>query len=452
MVLVTELVGVRSGVTGQWPERTRRTSVDVSLHESWLPKEHPLYRPRHGRQLLAKVCALVFFVVPLLGLLVFGAPPGIGNRPRQGFPGLSQGWGFFTGLSGWATDNLSFRQGAVNLAGGISRGVFGEPAPFGQAGDNTGPLVGSSPSTAPTANAGQGQTSGGYPQVIQGTDGWLYLGFDIQGKCEPAQPLDAVLANLVRLKAAVEASGRQFVLFVAPDKSTVVPEHLPATYVGKSCAAAVSSAFWQRIVSQVGADDPRAELRAAEKTTRQPVYFQQDTHWNFTGGLIMTRELADQIQPDASTTWQVSRGTRFAGPADLPPMIAQSGTDTAYRYQLAPDGRGDRTRSINSDFLTPVTFHTAAPVTGMVTARTAMIGDSFAQYAAPFLAATFADITITNPETVGTDPAAEAAQMVNSKVVVVEVVERNLVAGVSPVTSASVVDTIATALAAHPLR
>jgi len=425
----------------------------VSLHESWLPKEHPLYRPHHGRQRLAKVCALLFFVAPLVGLAVFGSPPAIENRAKHGFPSLAAGWGFFTGLSGWATDNLSFRQDAIQLAGGISSGVFGEPAPFGQSGDTTGPLVGSNPTTTPpsTANGQQDQTSGGYPEVLRGKNGWLYLGFDMQGKCEPSQPLDTVIANLARLKTAVEASGRQFILFVAPDKSTMVPQYLPDSYLGKNCAATAGQRFWEQI-DQIGAIDPRAELRAAARATGQPVYFQQDTHWNFTGGLIMTRELANVIQPGISRTWKVTRDSLFSGPADLPPMIAGSGNDRAYRYQLAPDGGADRTQSINSDFLTPVTFHTPTPVAGMITAKAAMIGDSFAQYAAPFLAATFADLTVTNAETVGVNPDVEAAQLVASKVVVVEIVERNLAAGVSPITSATLVDTLANALAAHPSR
>jgi hypothetical protein len=294
------------------------------------------------------------------------------------------------------------------------------------------------------------QTSDGYPEVIEGTDGWLYFGYDMQGKCEPAQSLTTIVANLNRLKAAVRQSGRQFVLFVAPDKSSVEPQHLPATYAGKSCASSVDQKFWHQMDLDVGAVDPRPELQAAAAQSGQPVYFPQDTHWNYTGGLIMTREIAESIQPTVSDTWRVSPGKQWSGPADLPAMLAQQGTNTATQYQLAPDGTIDRTRPVPSDAQAPVTVHTDFPVTGMVTARTTMIDDSFAQYASPLFPATFADLTTVSPEIVASDPGAEADRMVRSQVVVVEVVERNLVAGVSPVTDPQFVATVAAELKAHP--
>lgn len=424
----------------------------ASLHESWLPKFHPLYRPRHPNQLLARACALIFFVVPLAALAVFGRPPAIENRPVHGFPSVTKGWGFFSGLLPWAVDSLPFRQGAIRFADGVSHELFGEPAPLGQGNQDTGPLPAAPPSTTPnTVPANRtDQTSDGYPEVIEGTDGWLYFGFDVQGRCEPAQPLATVVANLNRLRTAVQQSGRQFVLFVAPDKSSVEPQHLPADYVGKSCATTVDQQFWQQMDTSVGAVDPRPELQAAAEETGHPVYFPQDTHWNFTGGLIMTRELAERIQPGVSATWRVTQGTKYSGGADLPPMIATSGTDSAYTYHLAPDGLANRDRPVPSDDQAPVTVHTDSPVPGMVTAKTTMIDDSFAQYASPLLAATFADLTMVGPRTVASDPAGEADRMVASQVVVVEVVERDLVAGVSPVTSESFVATASAELAAHP--
>ncbi len=439
--------GVRMGR----PDPSSRTS----LHESWLPKFHPLYRPRHPNQLLARACALIFFVVPLAALAVVGMPPAIENRPVHGFPSLAQGWGFFSGLLPWAVDSLAFRQGAIRFADGVSHGLFGEPAPLGQGNQDsdTGPLPAAPPATTTPQTVPDNrtdQTSDGYPEVIEGTDGWLYFGFDVQGRCEPAQPLTTVMANLQRLRDAVQRSGREFFLFVPPDKSSVQPEHLPPDYVGKACATTVDQQFWQQMDTTSGAIDPRPELQAAAEETGKPVYFPQDTHWTFTGGLVMTRELAERIQPGVSTTWRVTQGVKHSGAADLPPMIATSGTDTAYTYHLAPDGITNRDRPVASDVQAPVTLHTDDPATGMVRAKTTMIDDSFAQYASPLLAATFADLTMVGQQAVASDPTAEADRMVASQVVVVEVVERDLVAGVSPVTTESFVDAATADLAAHP--
>jgi hypothetical protein len=425
------------------------------LHESWLPKEHPLYRPRHTSQRLARICAVIFFVAPVVSLAVLGPPPAIENHAVVGLPSLTQGWGFFTGLAPWAVDNLPLRKDAVEAADGISRGLFGEPAPLGQGGTDTGPLPAQqSPTpttTQSTPSAPVDQTSDGYPEVVEGTDGWLYFGYDMQGRCEPTQPLATVVANLDRLRDAVLRSGRQFVLFVAPDKSSVQPRHLPATYAGKDCAIAVDQQFWAQMDTDVGAVDPRPEIQAAVAAGK-PVYFPQDTHWNYTGGLIMTRELAEKIQPGVTATWHVTQGKKWSGAADLPPMIARTGMNTSYQYHLAPDGVRNLDRPVRSDVPAPVTVHTDEPVAGMITDRTTMIDDSFAQYASPLLAATFANLTMVSPQTVAGDLVGEANRMVDSQVVVVEVVQRDLVAGVSPVTSESFVNTMATTLAAHPAR
>lgn len=435
------------------PDPAGQQPFDASLHESWLPREHPLYRPRHTSQRLARICAAIFFVVPIVSLAIFGPPPAIENHAVAGFPGITRGWGFFTGLAPWAVDNLPFRKGAIEAADGISRGLFGEPAPLGQGSTDTGPLPAqqtTTPTTTPsTPSAPVDQTSDGFPEVVEGTGGWLYFGYDMQARCEPSQPLATVVANLDRLRDAVQQSGRQFVLFVAPDKSSVEPAHLPASYAGKDCSLAGDAQFWGQMDTNVGAVDPRPEIQAADQSGRS-VYFPQDTHWNYTGGLIMTRELAEKIQPGVTASWRLTQGRTVSGPSDLPPMIAQTGTNTSYLYHLAPDGVTNLDRPLKSDLQGPVTVHDDEPVLGMVTDRTTMIDDSFTQYASPLLAATFADLTMVSPQTVASDPAGEANRMVDSQVVVVEVVERDLVGGVSPVTSDSFVNTVTTTLAAHP--
>lgn len=62
------------------------------VHEAWLPKQHPLHRPRHGGlQIIALVCALVFFAMPAFAWTVGMRAEPIGNRPMAPFPSVSQG-------------------------------------------------------------------------------------------------------------------------------------------------------------------------------------------------------------------------------------------------------------------------------------------------------------------------------------------------------------------------
>jgi alginate O-acetyltransferase complex protein AlgJ len=133
-------------------------------------------------------------------------------------------------------------------------------------------------------------------------------------------------------------------------------------------------------------------------------------------------------------------------------MIARTGTDSSHTYRLAPDGGVDRAQQGPFDLRDTVSFHTDKPVTGMVVGKTAMITDSFSNYAVPFLAATFADISLTPSAVVQQDPGAEAQRMVDGDTVVLEVVERNLASGISPLTQPEVLDPIVQQLAAHPKR
>ncbi|HEV2780600.1 MAG TPA: hypothetical protein VGX25_14515 [Actinophytocola sp.] len=426
------------------------------MHESWLPREHSLYRPRHGTQRLALVCALVFFFLPGISVILFGPSNANENRRPNEFPSPADGWAFFTQLGPWANDHLAYKSGAVALSDWISRHVFGEPPRFDRNVQVPAPGPIAPPPPPPTKTPDPGEApdrrpTGGFPQVIEGRDGWLYLGFDTQGKCQPSQSMDEIVANLKRLRQAVEGSGRTFVLAVAPDKSTMVPEYLPSRYGGKECAAKVGAQFWGRLTTEVGLLDLRAPLRDESIRLGRPVYFQQDTHWMFDGGLTMTRALADRVQPGRTSSWRVLPGSTWQGNADLPTLIGTSGQNSAMRYRLAPDGRDDRTNWINSDFRTPLIYQ-SAPVDGMVTKRVAMIADSYTQFATGFLAATFADISITHVERLNTDAQGMANRMADADTVVVEVVERHLAAGVSPITNPAYLDTISATLAARPIR
>lgn len=421
------------------PERTQ----PFAIHESRLPSDHPSYRPRHGaKQQLALVCSVIFFLGPLAGLMVFGQPPAIENRPLHPFPSLSQGWGFFTGLVPWAVDNLSFRSNAIQANDQISRGVFGEPPALGTGGTDAAPGGIVTPSNRPAV----------FPQVIEGTNGWLYYGEDMRAKCQPNASLDEVMRNVLRLKDDVVGSGRRFVLVVPPDKSTAEPQNLPAQYEGKDCAKSMRDQFWPRIVKEAGAIDLRGAIQAEEKQTGGSLYFPQDSHWTFAGGVLMTRAVANSIVPGVDSTWKVAKSQPYSGPADLPPLIGRTGVDSTDRLTLAPDGVNDRSYQDPFDARTVLTFHTPGDVQGMVGGTTTWIGDSFTTWATPSIAAAFQNVSIVQGAKLQSDPAAVAQLMIDSDTVVFEMVERGIGPGISVELQPNVLDTLTKAMATHPRR
>ncbi|MGB8201508.1 MAG: hypothetical protein WCF33_17760, partial [Pseudonocardiaceae bacterium] len=287
------------------------------------------------------------------------------------------------------------------------------------------------------------------PSVIEGREGWLYLGADVSGACVPSRSLTDTLISLRRLRATVEASGRQFVLVVAPNKTTMVPEHLPADYPGRDCAARTRDEFWRRVVTEAGAIDLRPALAEIARRKGSPVYYPGDTHWSQEGGLAMTYALADRVHPGITRTWQVAPTGSTPWPDDISPLIGRRDTHSIPTYSLAPAGQADRTRSIPSDFRVPLRL-TSAPAAGTVDRPVRMIADSFTQFASSYVAAAFTDITIVHPETVGAAPALAGKLLAGGKIVVLEVAERNLVSGASPILLQPVITEIAHQLSQHP--
>lgn len=414
------------------------------VHESWLPREHGLYRPRHSRhQRTALCCALVFFLAPVLALSVGMRAQAFENKALNEFPSPASGWGFFTGLSGWATDHLPLRQSGVQAANWISESIFRERLRFER------PAGG-----GPIGVERDDRPAPRYPDVIYGQDGWLYIGEDVSNKCLPRMSLDAVADAVNRLRRAVESSGRRFELVVAPDKSTMVPEFLPDDYVGRDCAQSLTARFWGHTIDEIGAIDLRQTLVEIEQRESKRLYDPTDTHWSYEGGIAMTYAVAERLEPGITASWVVGKGKVQRWPADLAQFVGKPEDRRLRKYRLAPDGDEDRTRYVASDFRTPLRLEvpdSSRSRRGSIEANTGVIADSFTQFASPFLPAAFDDVVIVHPETVAQDPTRVATELlVDRETIVLELAERNIAGGTSPLLRPAVIDSIAAALLGSP--
>ncbi|MFE9744196.1 hypothetical protein ACFYOT_04770 [Saccharothrix saharensis] len=419
-----------------------------AVPESLLPREHVLYRPRHGKhQHTALTSAVLFFCLPAFLLIAGVRPAEFENRKLAAFPSITDGWGFFTGLNAWADDHIPLRDKAVAAADGISRGVFGE-APKVQRQQQTvaGPIPAPPPPKDPSLDRPDPTA---YVNVLEGKGDWLYLGFDVQGACEPNLPMDEVFARLARLRAAVEASGRQFVLVVAPNKTTMAPEHLPARYFGRACAAEARRLFWSQLVERTGALDVRPALLQAAEESGAPVYTDLDTHWNHTGGVAVAKAITNAVQAGITRTWEVKPTTKVRLPADLPPLLGKQGKVEVQQYDIEPDGETVRNKLMEGDPRTPQHV-VRPPIKGVVGKKVGVLGDSFAFYIAQYLVAGFTDVTLQHGDQVNADPHGVARMLAEQEVVVVEAAERNLIGGINPLLSPQVIEIIEAELAKSP--
>ncbi|WP_198042901.1 MULTISPECIES: alginate O-acetyltransferase AlgX-related protein [Actinoalloteichus] len=445
---------LQEGTPGEVPE----SSVLPAVHESWLPREHALYRPRHGgRQLTALIAGAVFFAAPLAAYAVGVRAAEIENRPLVALPTPADGWGLFTGMPQWAVDHLVFREAAVQAADVVSRGIFAEPRGRSGApvelpgpiapppGDQRSPGSGAEEPSDLTESLILAESS----EVIEGKDGWLYLGYDIEGKCTPYRDLDQSIASLRELRRVVEASGRDLVILIAPDKSTVVPEHLPDAYPDLDCARQATEEFWERVPAETGALDLRAELRRPEIGDGRPAYYRMDTHWTDEGALAALRAVAQEIDPGGSESWVIDRDGTAAHTPDLAVMQGRPTEESGMRYRLRPDGELNRTGPRIHRFEQPVRFE-GEPMPGMIAEPVAMLGDSFMVSTSRYLPGVFSDLSLVNYTAAQSDRAAMLDMLADGDVIVVQSVERLIAGGVTPFLDPGVIADIGAALAARP--
>lgn len=430
-----------------------------------LSSERPPVRPRTARpsrirlsrrrhRSLVLMGALLFFFTPAFAFVAGMRAQAIENRPLAAFPSLSAGWGFLSGVDRWAVDHLPLRDLAVRADSAASERLFAEAPDYGSRPADIGPVgpapvapspvvrtpavpaqVG--PRTASAARqAGPGddpeqeqvtsRRSGiRYPSVLRGGDGWLYSGKDFSFACEPARDLDAVFAGYRRLISILNASGRRVVITVAPDKSTVVPDYLPETYLGKICSSQRKTQLWDRLNrGNLGPEylDMRRVLEQRQATDGQPVYFRSDSHWTSVGRVLLAREVLNRLSPGLYRDSDlVGIGTRTRS-GDLGRQLGTRREDTLDFWELHPPGVTSRETAVEESRWKVAHYGATGPEGSRLFAPpTVLMGDSFSFESIVAFRPYFADLTFAHRELW---PAKRIPALRDARVVVLEVVER----------------------------
>lgn len=143
-------------------------------------------------------------------------------------------------------------------------------------------------------------------KVLFGKNGWLYYGFngdgmpiaDYRGETRfSEQELRKITADLMKTSSALKAIGCDFVLLILPNKSRVYSENMPDRYGAPSEAyAAEQLVRYLRRHSTIKVVYPYEELMQAKRDFADiDIYYPTDTHWNYVGSYIGTRELMRQL-------------------------------------------------------------------------------------------------------------------------------------------------------------
>jgi hypothetical protein len=138
------------------------------------------------------------------------------------------------------------------------------------------------------------------PSVHIGRNGWLYTSKSIDDyrreACEDKMEIDRMLLELHALEMIIETSGRKFLFFIAPKKSSIYPEHVGFVPKSTGCNHSRYDLFLQNIKkhplrSFVRLDD---ELRTAKENFPQ-LYEKTSAYWKRQGALVASQKIHQHI-------------------------------------------------------------------------------------------------------------------------------------------------------------
>ena len=149
--------------------------------------------------------------------------------------------------------------------------------------------------------------------VIVGKEGWLFYskyndGDSLavyQGTNTYTQAdLEVIAANILAQRDILASEGREFVLFIVPNKERIYSEYMPDVY-GDPAEVYRSLQVYNYFKENT---DLRIvycydDLMAAKEKTDVDLYYKTDTHWNYVGAYVAAGTLLNELgvsMPDVS--------------------------------------------------------------------------------------------------------------------------------------------------------
>lgn len=208
--------------------------------------------------------------------------------------------------------------------------------------------------------------------VIRGNEGWLfydsqykddynsmadYLGTNLLSEDEMKEYLDSLLNKREFLKSI----GSDFVVFIAPNKSTIYSEFMPSYYEKTEYSRTDQLVDYLKENSDLKIVYPKEELEYYRDNFDYNVYYKTDTHWNELGAYVGYYELMKVIDPNFKN--KKLEETKFLAEAyedgDLAGMIRLNGLLNDTKFEMTDfntdvkaeikDIQGDAIKRFTSD-------------------------------------------------------------------------------------------------------
>ena len=220
-------------------------------------------------------------------------------------------------------------------------------------------------------------------QVIYGSDGWLYYGGTLDDFLDTGAASERELFNeahnLRLLQDHVQAFGARFAVTVAPNKSSVYPQHMPWWYLP---GGGDEPGRLARALDEAGVEYIELfELYTAD--TAAPLYLLRDSHWNSLGALKAYEKIMAELELPALELASSQAVALANHDGDLDALLFPTAVlpETDYYFDLPAYAYSSVEKTVqaaNSDTVNPQGSGTLL-----------MYRDSFADALIPFFSASF---------------------------------------------------------------
>ncbi len=238
------------------------------------------------------------------------------------------------------------------------------------------------------------------PDVIIGKDHWLfyarkemsdpvenYKGTNLYSEKE----LKAFAKNCLRQRDFLRGMGKEFIIFIAPNKERMYPEYMPSWY-GRPAKnyKVLQIVNYLKNHTDLRVIYPYDELMETKKKLKQPIFYKTDTHWNYIGGYAASRVLLKELGISLPAIDSEKITIRDTGEmlGDLGDMLNLGDGFTYRDREYRVEGYDTHNmEEIEADFSTVYRYHAnnADP------RKIYMVRDSFAYHMGPYIGSQFRD-------------------------------------------------------------
>jgi hypothetical protein len=274
------------------------------------------------------------------------------------------------------------------------------------------------------------------PEVHIGTNGWFYYRITLRDylkvdDCRPGEKerMRQIARQIAHLERLIEDSGRRFVFVVAPDKSTIYPEHIGFARPASRCHKSRYDLFLDALGKFPVKNFVRLDRLLVSAKKEQQVYYKTDTHWNMYGSRLAGEAILRHIVPEGWEGYypKVRMATKsYTG--DLSNMMSLNLSEQTALIDKA-DYPSDIQETSLGQFLNGDRFrYVARPLSGKrLLPRTIVYRDSFVTGTIPYLKGSFEQLDLIWSNNITTDLRPDPVEdLQSSKIVIFEIVERLL--------------------------